>query len=107
MKILAISDLHGDIKPLIPYLQENKVDLIIIAGDITHFGPPELIEELLNEISSFGIAVLALPETVTLNLPMFTLISPRLQTSMPAMLSFRILEYVDLVVQIPPLRHSP
>ena len=61
MKILAISDLHGDIKPLIPYLQENKVDLIIIAGDITHFGPPELIEELLNEISYIGIAVLALP----------------------------------------------
>ncbi len=61
MKILAVSDLHGDIKPITRYLQENKADLIIIAGDITHFGPPELVEELLNEISSFGIPVMAIP----------------------------------------------
>jgi uncharacterized protein len=61
MKIIAISDLHGDIKPIISYLKDNKVDLIIIAGDITNFGPPELGEDLLNEISSFGIPVLAIP----------------------------------------------
>ena len=61
MKILAVSDLHGDIKPIITYLTDNKVDLIIIAGDITHFGPPELGEDLLNEISSFEIPVMAIP----------------------------------------------
>ena len=61
MKILAISDLHGEIKPIITYLKDNKVDLIIVAGDITHFGPPELGEELLNEISSFEIPVMAIP----------------------------------------------
>ncbi len=61
MKIIAISDLHGNIKPIITYLKDNKVDLIIIAGDITNFGPPELGEDLLNEISSFGVPVLAIP----------------------------------------------
>ncbi len=61
MKILAVSDLHGDIKPIITYLKDNKVDLVIIAGDITHFGPPELGEDLLNEISSFEVPVLAIP----------------------------------------------
>jgi len=61
MKILAVSDLHGEIKPIITYLENNKVDLIIVAGDITHFGPPELGEDLLNEISSFEIPVMAIP----------------------------------------------
>jgi uncharacterized protein len=61
MKILAVSDLHGNIKPIIDYLNKNKVDLIIIAGDITHFGPLELGEDILNEISSFDIPVLAIP----------------------------------------------
>jgi len=61
MKILAVSDLHGDVKPITSYLQNNKVDLIIIAGDITHFGPAELGEDILNEISSFHTPVLAIP----------------------------------------------
>lgn len=61
MKILAVSDLHGNIKPLINYLKYNKVDLVIIAGDITHFGPAELGEDLLNEISSFQVPVLVIP----------------------------------------------
>ena len=61
MKILAVSDLHGKIKPLIDYLEKNRVDLIIIAGDITNFGPVELGEEILNEISSFNTPVLAIP----------------------------------------------
>jgi len=61
MRILAVSDLHGDVNPLITYLEDNKVDLIIIAGDITHFGPAELAEDILNELSSFQIPVLAIP----------------------------------------------
>ncbi len=61
MKILAVSDLHGDIKPIIKYLSDNKVDLVIIAGDITNFGPAELGEDILNEISSFQTPVLAIP----------------------------------------------
>lgn len=61
MKILAVGDLHGDYKNIIDYLKENKVDLIIITGDITHFGPAELGEEILNEISRFDVPVLAIP----------------------------------------------
>lgn len=61
MKILAVGDIHGKYMKIIKYIKENPVDLIIISGDITHFGPPELGEEILNEISSFNIPVLAIP----------------------------------------------
>lgn len=62
MKILAISDLHGEIHPgLNDYLQHNKVDLIVICGDITHFGPSELAQDLLNEICAYKIPVVAVP----------------------------------------------
>ena len=61
MRILAVSDLHGDAKPLITYLKDNRVDLIIIAGDITHFGQGELALVLLNELSTLQIPVLAIP----------------------------------------------
>ena len=61
MKILAVGDIHGDYRKIIKYLENNKVDLIIITGDITQFGPAELGEEILNEISSFDVPVLAIP----------------------------------------------
>ncbi len=61
MKILAVSDIHGKYMKIIDYLKGNSVDLIIITGDITDFGPSELGEEILNEISSFNIPVLAIP----------------------------------------------
>ena len=61
MKILAFGDLHGNYLKVLDYLNENNVDLIIITGDITHFGPAELGEEILNEISQFNIPVLAIP----------------------------------------------
>lgn len=61
MRILAVGDIHGNYMNVIRYIKENPVDLIIVTGDITHFGPPELGEEILNEISSFDIPVLAIP----------------------------------------------
>ncbi|MCQ8905517.1 MAG: metallophosphoesterase [Methanothermobacter sp.] len=62
MKILAVSDLHGsNIPELHRYLKNNRVDIIVVAGDITHFGPPELAEELLNDLASHNIPVLAVP----------------------------------------------
>ncbi len=61
MKILAVGDVHGNYKTIIEYLKNNKVDLVIITGDITQFGPAELGEEILNEISSFDTPVLAIP----------------------------------------------
>jgi uncharacterized protein len=61
MKIIAFSDIHGKYNKIIDYLKNNHVDLIIITGDITHFGPTELAEEILNEIGSFDVPVLAIP----------------------------------------------
>jgi uncharacterized protein len=61
MKILVVSDIHGKHMKIIEYLKKNHVDLIILTGDITNFGPCELAEEILNQISSFDIPVLAIP----------------------------------------------
>ncbi len=62
MRILALSDLHGlNPRSLHEYLDENKVDLIIIAGDITHFGPPELARDILDDIASYNIPLMAVP----------------------------------------------
>ncbi|MDD1763516.1 MAG: metallophosphoesterase [Methanobacteriaceae archaeon] len=61
MKILAVTDIHGNFRPLINYLKKNQVDLVILAGDITHFGPAKLGEEILNEISSYDVPVMAIP----------------------------------------------
>ena len=61
MKILVIGDIHGQCHKILNYLQKNEADLIILTGDITHFGPPKLGEEILNEITSFNIPTLAIP----------------------------------------------
>lgn len=43
MKILAISDIHGKKNEnLINYLKEEDISLVLLAGDITNFGPLEL-----------------------------------------------------------------
>ena len=48
MKILAISDVHGeDNENLYKYLNNNDIDIVIITGDITNFGPLNLLMNLL------------------------------------------------------------
>ncbi len=61
MKILAFGDLHGNYLKVLDYLNNNNLDLIIITGDITNFGPAELGAEILNEISKFDVPVLTIP----------------------------------------------
>ncbi|HML05411.1 MAG TPA: metallophosphoesterase [Methanobacterium sp.] len=61
MKILVMGDIHGQCQNIFKYLQKNKVDLIILTGDITHFGPEKLGEEILNEICIFDTPTLAIP----------------------------------------------
>ncbi len=61
MKILVMGDIHGQCQNIFTFLQKNKVDLIILTGDITHFGPPKLGEDILNEICIFNIPTLAIP----------------------------------------------
>lgn len=43
MKILAAGDIHGDVRlaeKLAKKAEDNKVDLVILCGDITHFDSP-------------------------------------------------------------------
>ncbi len=61
MKILAMGDIHGQCQKIFNYLQKNKVDIIILSGDITHFGPTKLGEEILNEICASNIPTLVIP----------------------------------------------
>ena len=59
MKLLAISDLHGDYSH-VKALKEKagQIDAVLIAGDLTDFGPDEKAEELL---AMFKEPVLAIP----------------------------------------------
>ncbi|MBW6470018.1 MAG: metallophosphoesterase [Methanosarcinaceae archaeon] len=61
MKILAISDAHGDyskVGQILKLKQTSDIDLILISGDITDFGPDEEAEKLLN---MFEKPIMAIP----------------------------------------------
>jgi Icc-related predicted phosphoesterase len=59
MKILAISDAHGDCSCMASIMKKaGDVDLVLIAGDLTDFGPEEKAEELIN---MFDRPVMAIP----------------------------------------------
>ena len=61
MKILAISDLHGkEHEGLYKYLEKNDIDLLIISGDLTHFGPLDFVGNVLNKLTSFNTRVMAI-----------------------------------------------
>ncbi len=65
MRLLAISDPHGDYAH-IPLLvrgaeMSGSIDAVLIAGDITNFGPDELTYELLDLLEPLGCPVLAIP----------------------------------------------
>lgn len=62
MNILAISDIHGnEFEGLYRYLENNKIDLLIISGDITNFGPSYFAEDFLNNISKYVNLTVAIP----------------------------------------------
>ena len=59
MKLLALSDLHGDYSHVESILDKaGDIDAVLIAGDITDFGPDEKALELLG---MFKVPVLAVP----------------------------------------------
>lgn len=59
MKILAISDPHGDYSKVKKITERaGNFDLAVVVGDITHFGPDEKVEELAE---MFDKPVLAIP----------------------------------------------
>jgi Icc-related predicted phosphoesterase len=59
MKILAITDPHGDYSKIKEMIEKaGDFDLVVVVGDITNFGPDEKVEELM-EI--FDKPVFAIP----------------------------------------------
>lgn len=59
MKILAISDPHGDYSKITEMMEKaGDFDLAVIVGDITDFGPDEKVEELME---MFDRPVFAIP----------------------------------------------
>jgi len=62
MKILAISDPHGDYAQIPSLVRKaGSVDVVLIAGDITNFGPDELTYDLLGLLEPLECPVLAIP----------------------------------------------
>lgn len=59
MKILAISDPHGDYSKMKKIIEKaGDFDLAVVVGDITHFGPDEKVNELAE---MFDKPMLAIP----------------------------------------------
>lgn len=62
MKFLAISDVHSEKNEnLYKYLENNDIDLVIITGDITDFGPLEFVDEFVKSILEYDCDVIAIP----------------------------------------------
>jgi len=60
MRILQVSDIHGNFESAerIPKkARELKADLIVVAGDITHFGGIKEAAEILEAISEAGLPI--------------------------------------------------
>lgn len=62
MKIIAISDLHGNTQ-IIDFITDKlqESDLVILSGDITHFGNKDLAKKVMDKISGFNENILAIP----------------------------------------------
>lgn len=61
-KILAISDIHGEENEnLYTYLKNNDIDLVLILGDITDFGPLEFVGTFIDKVAECGVDVIAIP----------------------------------------------
>ena len=57
-KILAISDVHGEENPkLYDYLENNDIDLVLILGDITDFGPLDFVETFINSSDAVIVGI--------------------------------------------------
>jgi Icc-related predicted phosphoesterase len=60
MKLLCITDIHGEVRRFEKILaHEPKADLLVIGGDFTNFGKPPEVEHLLNLAQAHTPQVLA------------------------------------------------
>ena len=61
-KILAISDVHGEENEnLYTYLNNNDIDLVLVLGDITNFGPLDFVGTFIEKIAECDVDVIAIP----------------------------------------------
>ena len=62
MRLLAIADIHGNLSRIEPILSRaGEVDAILVAGDITNFGPDEKAKEILDILVASCKLVMAVP----------------------------------------------
>lgn len=64
MRILVSSDFHGNasaFQRIATELQQLKIDLLIICGDITNFGPAKQAEKLLSIFKGINIPIIFVP----------------------------------------------
>ncbi|MCP3925624.1 MAG: hypothetical protein GY714_23905 [Desulfobacterales bacterium] len=55
MKILSFSDIHGHISNFKKISDEIKLaDIVVLSGDITHFGKEPEVQKILNEIRKYN-----------------------------------------------------
>jgi Icc-related predicted phosphoesterase len=62
MKILAMADIHGNLSRVKSILSSSgEVDAILVAGDITNFGPDGKAKEILDILAASCKNVMAVP----------------------------------------------
>ncbi|MDG6220200.1 MAG: metallophosphoesterase family protein [Candidatus Thermoplasmatota archaeon] len=64
MKLLALSDIHGNESVLYwarELVQQHSPNIIALAGDITHFGPPQWAEGFVRGLRKLGPMVVGVP----------------------------------------------
>ncbi len=64
MRLLVTSDIHGQIQkvPLLePIIREQKPDVLVVCGDLTHFGNLEATSSVLVTLRNLGLPVLFVP----------------------------------------------
>jgi Icc-related predicted phosphoesterase len=63
MKLLALADIHGDVERLYQLANglEEKPDAVVVAGDLTPFGPAGLVPRVKEALDSFSKYVFMIP----------------------------------------------
>jgi Icc-related predicted phosphoesterase len=60
MIVINIADIHGNAKPIAEMSEIlSSADLILLSGDITHFGGNNQAAQIINEIKSYNSNILA------------------------------------------------
>ncbi len=63
VKILAVADFHGDsnAESNLSKFIERGYDCLVLIGDLTNFGPPEVAESIFERVKGAGVPVLSVP----------------------------------------------